>query len=201
MSVQNSSTHQLKVTLKGVKPPVWRRITVSSNITMKRLHNILQITMGWENYHLHGFESNDQEYGDPENAMFNEIKDERQIKLAQVAPTVGTEITYTYDFGDRWEHSIVVEKIVPNMLNRQTPVCIGGKSACPPEDCGGIWGYAELRQAINDPTHLENTRWSEWLKECFDIDTFDPNTFDPELVNQRLHPQRKVTVQSSTLNH
>ena len=175
--------YQIKVTLKGSKPPIWRRILVTEGTTLGRLHGILQAVMGWQDYHLHEFTVAGREYGisDPEYDIFDEpVADERRARLGQLLSSEGFRFTYVYDFGDNWEHELLIEKILRPESGVHYPVCVRGKRACSPEDCGGIWGYYELLEAIQDPDHPEHAELKEWLG-----DEFDPDEFDLDAINRR----------------
>ena len=168
--------YQLTVTLVDIEPPIWRRIQVPADITLARLHTVLQVTMGWLDYHLHAFRVGDVEYGrpDPEYvAMGVELKDDRRAKLSKIAPEVGTRFTYQYDFGDNWEHEIVVEEILPSEPRVRYPRVLAGGRACPPEDVGGIPGYADFLEVIGDPTDEEHEHFVEWSGGAFDPEAFD----------------------------
>jgi hypothetical protein len=177
--------YQLKVTLKESKPPIWRRFQVAGNVTLHRLHLILQDVMGWTNSHLYRFDIGGIQYSipDPVEDAFNELHfvDSRRTKLSKVAPREKAGFTYEYDFGDSWEHQILVEKILPPESRAQCPVCLAGERACPPEDCGGIWGYDELLETIRDPRHEEYESTMEWLGG-----SFDPEELDIDQVNRVL---------------
>ncbi len=174
--------YQLKVTIEGIHPPIWRRIQVPSEFTLPQLHAVLQIAMGWTNSHLHGFRLGEQFFTepDPDYDGMNVI-DERQISLSQIAPEVGARFVYEYDFGDSWEHAVVVEQILPPETGVAYPRCIGGKRACPPEDVGGVPGYMEFLAAIRNPRHPEHTEWLQWVGG-----SFDPEVFDLQTVNELL---------------
>lgn len=130
--------YQIKVTLEGIHPPIWRRIQVSSHLTLPQLHAVLQISMGWTNSHLHGFRQGERFYTEPDpNYTDMAVMDERQVQLHQIAPEVGSHFIYEYDFGDSWEHTLVVEQILLPDPGVAYPRCIAGKRACPPEDVGG----------------------------------------------------------------
>jgi hypothetical protein len=181
--------YQLKVTLKGTKPPIWRRVQVTGDTKLSRLHEILQAAMGWENYHLHEFRmGREGRIGirDPEWDAPGEVMDERRVALSSVAPEARDKFTYAYDFGDDWEHTVLVEKILAPAPNTVVPSCIAGKRACPPEDCGGVWGYAELLNILADPEDPEREERLEWLGG-----EWDAEAFDLEDVNRRLAPLRK----------
>jgi hypothetical protein len=173
--------YQIKVTLKGSKPPIWRRIQVLSDTTLARLHRILQRVMGWEGYHLYQFAVAGLEYSDPKVLEEMEGKDARRVTLGTVVQSEKAKFLYEYDFGDRWEHELLIEKILPRHEGKRYPLCLAGKRACPPEDCGGIWRYGDFLKAIRDPTHPEHEEMLEWVGE-----KFDPEVFDLDEVNREL---------------
>jgi hypothetical protein len=176
-----SAIYQLKVTLKDSKPPIWRRILVPDSVSLYQLHNILQIVMGWGDYHLHQFLIGGEYYGNPEDDEMGETKNEKRFRLNQFVTGKGFKFLYEYDFGDSWEHVIQVEAVLPVEKGKQYPVCVEGKRACPPEDVGGIWGYEDFLQAISNPEHPEHEEMMEWYDE-----DFDPEFFDVEKVNLAL---------------
>jgi hypothetical protein len=179
---------QLKVTLDHSKPPIWRRLLVPGNINLFELHAIIQLSMGWTNSHLHMFRIGEEVYGEPEGDEFGDLgtKDETRYKLDKVANHQGIKFHYEYDFGDGWEHTVLVEKIIPAEKGSIYPVCIGGKRACPPEDVGGMWGYEDLLNAIADPHNEEHDNVLEWVGG-----NFDPEEFDLDEINKVLpHYQR-----------
>ena len=173
--------YQLKVTLKGSQPPIWRRLQVPSDITLGQLHLVLQMAMGWHDSHLHHFIVSGVFFSVPSRDDFEPVRDERRFKLFQVAPGVKSKFVYEYDFGDSWEHAIVVEKSLAPEPGVHYPVCVKGKGACPPEDVGGVWGYADFLEALRDPAHAEHADVLEWADA-----EFDPEAFDLEAVNQLL---------------
>jgi len=150
-----SEIHQLKITLRYIQPPVWRRVEVPKDITLAKLHRILQVAMGWYDSHLHQFIVGKNYYGEPSLDEFSELdlKDERKVRLGQVLSKPKQRMVYEYDFGDGWEHDIVLEKVLPPDSNTRYPVCLEGAQACPPEDCGGVGGYENFLDAIRDPDH------------------------------------------------
>lgn len=172
------STYQLKIVLVGTRPPVWRRLQVPSNSNLGWLHAVLQVAMGWTNSHLHHFLTEDGRYSDPRNnedLFVGEEPDQNESKatLQQIAPE-GAKFTYEYDFGDSWGHKIIVEKILPpDAAVATTALCVDGARACPPEDCGGVWGYAELLKTLKNPKHAEHERMKEWIGGSFDAEAFD----------------------------
>jgi hypothetical protein len=177
--------YQLNIILKHIAPPIWRRIQVAGDTTLGDLHCIVQAVMGWENDHLHVFQVGKVEYAtlDGDQAVTSlSARDEWEAQVGKVLPAVGSKAQYEYDFGDSWEHDIVVEKILPAEEGKRLPVCLAGARACPPEDCGGPYSYASFASAIRDPKHPEYRIWREW----FDRD-FNPEAFDLDAINKRLH--------------
>ena len=130
--------YQLHIRLAYIEPPIWRRIVVSGQISLFRLHRMLQVVMGWENYHLHQFIVGTILYGEPDPEFGLEMKDDRRVQLQRIAHEEGTSFIYEYDFGDGWRHVITVERVEPWTQNLLVPRCLDGARACPPEDCGGI---------------------------------------------------------------
>jgi len=182
MPEKTERIYQIKVTLKDSKPPIWRRLLVPANITLYKLHQIIQTAMGWAGYHLHQFTIFGEYYGDPEDDEFGDLgtKNEKRHKLSGVA-SEGFKFDYEYDFGDGWEHSILVEKILTPDKGTHYPLCIKGRRACPPEDVGGIWGYEEFLEAIQDPSHPQHDDYLEWVGG-----EFDPTECDLEEINEML---------------
>ena len=178
---QPRSIYQLKITLNGIKPPIWRRFLVPDNLTLGTFHVVLQIVMGWENYHLHQFTSERTSYGTADEDFDMETEDEDDYQLSDLLKKERDSIQYEYDFGDSWEHKIVLEKILPVDADFKIPRCTTGKRACPPEDCGGIWGYQDLLEAIQDPSNTDHEEMLEWVGE-----DFDPEAFSIEEVNHFL---------------
>jgi len=170
-----SSIYQIKVTLKDSHPPIWRSIQVPGDIPLSRLHAVLQIVMAWTNSHLHQFKAGGRYYGEPryDLAGMLEVVDERQVRLNQIALRVKACFIYEYDFGDSWEHELVVEKILPPEQGVQYPRCMDGMRACPPDDVGGIWGYQNFLDAMRDPHHSEHEDMVEWIGGGFDPEAFD----------------------------
>jgi hypothetical protein len=179
--------YQLKVVLLGTKPPVWRRLRVPGNANLGWLHAALQVALGWTNSHLHQFHIGDKICSDPAFQLDEyegdpPVLDERKIILMNVAPRAGAVLGYEYDFGDSWEHQVTVEKILPSDPAAATTArCLEGVRACPPEDCGGVWGYAELLKIIKNPKHKEHDSMMTWLGGGY-----DPEAFDAEEANTYL---------------
>ncbi|MEK6677046.1 MAG: plasmid pRiA4b ORF-3 family protein [Planctomycetota bacterium] len=179
-TIQTDQVYQLKITLQEIDPPVWRRLLVPSHVTLGELNFILQAAMGWTNSHLHQFTIDEVDYSDPQFEL-DDAEDEFAVTLAEVATSEGMRFQMLYDFGDSWEHEITVEKILPSESGKRYPVCVAGKRACPPDDCGGICGYEDFLEAIRDPKHEEHDSMLEWIGGAF-----DPEAFDVEKLNKRL---------------
>lgn len=178
--------YQIKVTLNDSKPPIRRRVLVEDTTTLSKLHTILQTVMGWTDSHLHQFIINDEFYGEPDDEFSDiEVKNEKRYLLNQFIDRKGFKFIYEYDFGDSWEHTLLVEAILPIEKGAFYPRCIEGKRACPPEDVGGVWGYEDFLKVIANPKDPEYDEMIEW------IGGFDPERFNLEYVNEGLrHPRR-----------
>lgn len=181
------SVHQLKVTLRGVKPPVWRRIVVRSDLSLGELAPILGGAMGWLGGHLHMFDVDGTSYGSPDPDWPSDDLDESEFRLGQVLPSVRDKMRWDYDFGDGWEHNVVVEKIFEAEPGVESPICLAGKRTCPPEDCGGPHGYARLLEVLADPSHPKHEELKEWAP----ID-FDPHYFDIEEAGLEMRSPRPL---------
>lgn len=172
----------MKITLEGSKPPIWRRVLVA-DCTLDVLHQIVQTAMGWTNSHLHMFEDGEDRFSDPrfEFDMDGDECDETQVLVSQLVANGCEKFRYWYDFGDDWWHTIKIEKIVEPKPSDKFPICIKGVGACPPEDCGGIWGYYDFLDAIRDPKHERHDEFVDWAG-----DDFNPDDFDIEETNAAL---------------
>ncbi len=180
ISEDYSEVLQLKITIKGIKPPIWRRVEIPDNYTFFHLHHVIQEAMGWLDYHLHSFEicmkgTTDviQEIGEPSPEDFTELDDEQLIPVRPLLESQDITVNYLYDFGDYWEHKITLEKVIPRNKTSQYPRCIKGKRACPPEDCGGPPGYEELIEILQDSNHPEYKDTLEWVGDDYDPEYFD----------------------------
>jgi len=178
--------HQLLVTLSDSDPLVWRRLAVPPTITLAKLHRILQATLGWTDSHLHQFVIGDAIYGDPDLLVDDPPQEStRRARLGQAAPAVGATLRYEYDFGDGWDHLLVVERLLWPDLDAQDAVCLAGGGACPPEDCGGIGGYADLLATLRRGRGQEYRDMLAWLGG-----SFDPTAFDLAATNRALRRLR-----------
>lgn len=169
---------QIKVSLRGAKPPIWRRLELPADTSLARLHAIIQVAFGWDDRHLHVFETPYGSFGTADRELGHRA--EAPVTLEQI----GDRFQYTYDFGDDWTHDIVVEKA----LDREPvayPRCTGGRRAAPPDDCGGVWGYAELVEVLGDPRHPDHQERLDWfgLESAAD---FQPARFDAAEITQAL---------------
>lgn len=179
MKKKFDQVYQFKITLRDIKPPIWRRIQVPETYTFWDLHVAIQDAMGWSDYHLHEFEITDPStglkvnIGIPDEDFGREILPGWKQKIADYFSMGNRLADYVYDFGDNWEHIIKLEKILPRDENVDYPKCIAGKRACPPEDCGGIWGYENFLEIINDPDNEEYEDMIEWVGGEFDPEHFD----------------------------
>jgi len=182
--------YQIKVTLLGTDPPIWRRLLVPADLTLERLHDVLQLAMGWEDCHMHEFSIGRQRFGkpDPMEQVFGgpRTASERTARLSTVLPRARAKAVYTYDFGDSWDHEIVVEKCLAAEPERAYPACLAGERHGPPEDCGGIPGFYNLLEAISDPEHDQHEELLDWLG-----DSFDSEAFSVDAVNKHLAPMQR----------
>lgn len=178
---------QLRIELRGVKPPVWRRLQVPETVTLGRLHDILQCALGWTDSHLHEWQVGPRRYGlpDPDWPEAEPVADERRVRLQALLAARVRRFSYVYDFGDHWEHVIRVEdRLAPDPA--QPPlVCLGGANACPPEDVGGVWGYANFLKILADPGHEEHADLVDWAGGAF-----DPTVFNLTATNELLETIR-----------
>ncbi|MCG8583941.1 MAG: plasmid pRiA4b ORF-3 family protein [Pirellulales bacterium] len=172
--------YQLKITLDRSKPPIWRRVRVA-DCTLEQLHYVIQDAMGWENCHMHSFRVDNVEFGTAEMDDYREVRDEGSILLSDIVERGTNKFRYWYDFGDDWWHPIRVESTHDRKPDEPLAVCTKGKQACPPEDCGGIWGYYAMLETINDPEAENHEEIMEWLGG-----PIDPEAFDLAEVNERL---------------
>lgn len=179
-----ASQYQLRIELKHVEPLVWRRVLVPENVTLAKLHIILQGAMGWHGGHLHEYEIARLRYGMPPDDDWpgsEPVLDERRFRLNRFVETGLRHFKYIYDFGDRWEHIVKVEDLVMPKPGLPLIMCLAGENACPPEDVGGYPGYAEFLEALNDPAHEEHANMLRWIGG-----SFDPTAFELADINERL---------------
>jgi len=171
--------YQFKITLLDSQPPIWRRVQVR-NGTLEKLHERIQTAMGWTNSHLYQFEINGERYGDPQLIDVPSddyyCVDATVTKISDILPESGErfQFKYEYDFGDSWHHEIVFEGCLPTSKDIRYPVCIEGERACPPEDVGGVRGYAEYLEAIGDPKHERHEELLEWVIQSGQLNAVPP---------------------------
>jgi hypothetical protein len=182
---RSGAVYQLKITLGNVRPPIWRRVQVK-DCTLADLHEVIQVAMGWESSHLYSFHVRGIEYSDPEMTGGElDMEDSGRAKLSRLIPGEKFKFGYVYDFGDNWDHDIVVEKLLPPEPGRTYPACLAGKRACPPEDVGGAWGYHRFVEAIRNPEHAEHEELLDWAGGEFDAEKFDIDEVNRELAGLR----------------
>lgn len=182
----SSTVYQFKITLKGIKPTIWRRIQ-TKDCTLDKLHEHIQTAMGWTNSHLHQFKIGGIIFGDPE-LLYEGWQDETppvnslRIKISKIVPADGKRFRfeYEYDFGDGWEHEVLFEGCLGAERGTRYPLCLEGERACPPEDVGGIYGYQEFLEAIADPKHEEHDSYLQWGGP------FDPEAFDAKAATKEM---------------
>jgi hypothetical protein len=178
----------VKVTLLGTSPPVWRRILVPRDITLQHLHRTLQTVMGWTNSHLHQFVVQRRTFSDPRSRGGTKVANENRTRLGELIWTVGASLLYEYDFGDGWRHQLLLEEVLTGDESFQQ-ICVAGKQCCPPEDCGGPQGFAELLNALQDANHPGHEEVCEWLGD------YVPEFFSADEINRRLRRRKKLTRQ------
>ena len=176
-----AAVYEIKITLRGGKPPVWRRVRVRSDITLFELHTLLQTVMGWMDCHMHQFVAEGKAYG-AADGEFPERANEKKVLLSQVLRNPKDELVYEYDFGDGWKHDVVLEQVREADPGCKYPYVLAGKRACPPEDCGGVGGYAYLLAVLADEEHPEHAERAEWIGG-----SFDPEAFDAGEINRAFH--------------
>lgn len=199
VKANDSPIYQLRIDLRDIRPPIWRRILVRGDTSLHRLHEIIQVLFDWAGYHLHSFDVGGVQFTDDrESRLELGMRDESRMRLAQLGLRAGVSFLYTYDFGDNWEHLIKVEEVLPPDATGVYPRCIKGKRAGPPEDCGGPWGYDTIVKALHaageatasvsedgeeEDSGEENeyAELLEWVGE-----DFDPEAFDLDAINVAL---------------
>jgi hypothetical protein len=174
----------LKITLLGAKPPIWRRLEVPASYHLGELHAALNTAMGWSDYHLHEFDIGGRRYGAPDidfSAEGDETLPEENVVLGDLARAGVKRLEYWYDFGDDWRHTVVIEKTGQGQEGVFYPRCIAGRGACPPEDCGGLWGFEDFKEAMADGAHPEHDSLKDWYGG-----DFDPGHFSAEEASKLL---------------
>jgi len=175
---------RLNLTLVDVEPPVWREVVVPGAWHLGKLHEVIQVAMGWGDAHLHEFAAGELRWGQPDLGWGDtaEVRREVTARLHEVLAGVGAVLSYTYDFGDDWRHELTALELLPPAV---TATCLAGEGACPPEDCGGPWGYQDLLAVLADPAHPEHADRLEWTGG-----TIDPTRFDVASVASMLGAMR-----------
>lgn len=182
-----TTVHHLKITLKHTQPSIWRELLVPSEIRLDRLHQVIQIVMGWQNCHMHEFNNGQRGPGEERfgpaskgPALFalpfdDDVpqRDEAKATLLDLAPAKGSKFVYWYDFGDDWIHDIAVKSVGEPRPDAATIICLKAAGACPPDDCGGIFGYENLLQVLSDPQHEDFVDLSEWIGGDWDAEHYD----------------------------
>jgi hypothetical protein len=181
------SIYELKITLLGIDPPIWRRVQTPDAMLLCCLHDVLQAVLGWTDSHLHQFQRGETVWGVPELYEDDDIEvaDESQTSVNRVLKAQGESLVYEYDFGDDWKHEILLEKIISCEVALVRPVCLAGERSCPPEDVGGFRGYKEFLDVIFDPGNEEFEHYRAWAG-----DSFQPEHFDLKAVNETLARMR-----------
>lgn len=179
--------YQLKVSLDHIAPAIWRRLLVPSNITLRRLHDVIQKAMGWTNSHLYWFQLDGRQFGrpDPESEFY--VEDDARYRLGTMLIVPGHSMAYEYDMGDSWRHTILLEEILLSDEQNSDARCVAGARACPPEDCGGVPGYQSFLEAILDPFNPRHREMLAWVGH-----RFDPEAFDIDAVNRLLAHRRSA---------
>lgn len=180
-----ASAYQIKISLAGARPPIWRRLLIEPDTTFQDLHRIIQVALGWQGYHLHLFQAgNGRLIGDPAedfDGMMNFL-DETTVPVSSVLNKEGQKLKYEYDFGDSWEHEVKLEKMLPGEQAEPLPKCIQAARQCPPEDVGGLPGFYEFLDAMEDAAHPEHIAVREWCGG----EQFDPEFVDLGQINEDL---------------
>jgi hypothetical protein len=163
--------YTLRITLRDIQPPIWRRVVVRADTSLAELHEILQDVVGWQNYHLWGFTIGHTLYEapDPEASGLDATK----ATLKKLGLEAGATFEYLYDAGDDWLHEVAVEEVLPADPELAYPVCVGGARACPPEDSGGAHRYAEILEILKESERADSSEVADWIDESFHPEAFD----------------------------
>jgi hypothetical protein len=196
--------YQLKITLRDIRPPIWRRILISNQLYFTELHDLIQLYFSWIGYHLHEFYfthpyipsiklyiAGKTEWAEPSQIQDYYHLQADEIQLCDVFSEDKRIAYYLYDFGDNWLHKIVLEKIFPHKNGFDEPLCVGGRRAAPPEDCGGVWGYQELIEILEDTSHPEYEEMMEWVGSEFDpqeVTEIDVK-ISPKMIEKKFGPR------------
>lgn len=189
--------YRIKITLENVKPPVWRRIEVPGDVTLARLHAIIQRVVGWDDYHMWSFQVGKTEYQTGSAEMFDfrgspKPRSPAGTTLEQATEAQRISFRYWYDFGDDWFHTLKVERVADPEPGAIYPRCLEGARACPPEDCGGPWGYQNFLKAVTNPKHPEHEEMLEWIGG-----EWDAEAFDVDAVNKAITPRQRKAARTA----
>ncbi|WP_125610159.1 plasmid pRiA4b ORF-3 family protein [Specibacter cremeus] len=191
----SAATYQLKVQVDGIRPPVWRRVEVPAELSLNAVHYVIQSLFDWEGYHMHAFRVGGRhgttyQLPDPDAFAWGEpAKDETAVTLADVLKREKDKLVYEYDFGDSWEHTLTLEKVLPAAAPGTLPRCTAGRGLAPQEDTGGPWGWMDKVEAANGPVTPESEELRVWLG-LHDGETLDPTEFNLADVERALKPLR-----------
>lgn len=196
---RTDTVFQIKITLKGIAPPIWRRIQ-TMDCTLDELHALIQVTMGWESMHLYRFIIGGVEYADLDMTSDDEFEDASGTMLSEVLPSrnLRPRLQYEYDFGDGWIHQLIVEERFSPETGVEYPICIAGQRACPPEDCGGPWSYAGFVEAIHNADHRRHKETLEWVGSDFDSERLDLEAVNNEL--RQMKTKSELSMNKNWLN-
>ncbi|WP_306643427.1 plasmid pRiA4b ORF-3 family protein [Sanyastnella coralliicola] len=172
---------ELLIELDSLEPRVWRRVRVNSDIDMRTLHHTIQLAMGWENCHLYYFATAVEKISQLEFLEDEDFVEDHEVNLDEFVQSAGDKINYVYDFGDKWSHTITLEKIVENDESEHIPICLAGERNCPPEDVGGISGYHEFLKIMSNPRLPEYEEKVDWYGG-----EYDPAQFRMSVINEDL---------------
>lgn len=185
---------QIRIALRDIEPPVWRRVQVPVDFSLRHLHDVIQAVMDWLGYHLHQFEIGEKLYGQPEIAGDDhfgpKLYSDRNTRLAQLIERGVERFTYTYDFGDDWQHDIEFERTLEAEAGIEYPILVAGERQCPPEDCGGPPGFLNIVDALSDPEHPDHEEILDWYGERFDPE--DMNLVAVEAMLSRIRGRRRM---------
>jgi len=180
-----TEVYELEIALLGIAPRIWRRFAVPGRISLAGLHDVIQCVMGWTDSHLHEFIVGERHYTayflNMDWELAEAMIDEETVQLREIVNGQETRLRYIYDFGDGWQHEVEVKRIGPPDSTARYPTCLAGERACPPEDCGGVGGYAYLLEVLSDPSHKDHEELLQWVGG-----QYDPELFDVRIVNRVL---------------
>lgn len=172
----------LHISLVEIEPLIWRRVKVEADVLLSDLHHVIQLAMGWKNYHLYQFSHHGLLMGNPVLLEGEDIVSDRAVPLAAILKELGDSLMYEYDFGDGWMHEIRLEEILEEEKSSFPPVYLDGQRSSPPEDCGGVPGYREALKVLADKKHPEYKEMRTWVGR-----SFDPEKVDPDRINKSFH--------------